>query len=126
MGFPGIHALLANVVLYYFLALTVWGYWRFYRKQGLSPDFWGALVIAEGLLVVQFLLGGGLWLAGFRPARSIHILYGIVTLLTLPGVYLYTKGRTEKPEMLMYATISLITAGLVLRAISTAQSALGE
>jgi hypothetical protein len=119
-----VHGALAKACLYYFIALAVWGTWRFIRKQGVDSNYWGALVIAEILLALQFLLGGYLWLAGFRPARSIHVLYGIVSLLALPGVYMYTKGRTERPEMLMYAVVALITVGLILRAMFTGEVAL--
>jgi hypothetical protein len=124
MTFSQVHGALANACLYYFIALAVWGTWRFIRKQGVASNYWGALVIAEILLALQFLLGGYLWLAGFRPARSIHVLYGIVSLLALPGVYMYTKGRTERPEMLMYAVVALITVGLILRAMFTGEVAL--
>lgn len=119
-----IHAAVSNTLIYFFIALTLWGYWRFYRKQGIDSSFWGAIAIAEILVIAQFLLGAYLWILGFRPARSVHVLYGIVTLLALPGVYLYTKGRTEQPEMLMYSTVSLITIGLILRAVTTAELAL--
>ena len=124
MSLSQLHAALANTGLYYFLILAVWGTWRFIRKQGLDSSYWGALVIAEILLAAQFLIGGYLWLVGFRPARSVHVLYGLVALLALPGVYMYTKGRTDRPEMLMYAVVALITVGLILRATFTGQVAL--
>ncbi len=124
MSITQVHAALANTGLYYFLILAFWGTWRFLRKQGLDPSYWGALVIAEILLAVQFLSGGYLWLVGLRPARSVHVLYGLVALLALPGVYMYTKGRTDRPEMLMYAVVALITVGLILRAMFTGEVAL--
>ena len=114
------HARLANAALYYFIILALWGYWRFFRKQGLSSGFWGSVVIGEILLLLQSGLGALLLLSGSSPGRGIHILYGVVSLLALPAVYLYTRGRQERAEMLMYSTTTLITFGLVLRAITTA------
>lgn len=121
MTLSQVHGSLANTLLFYFIALAVWGSWRFLRKQGVSSSYWGGLAIAEILLAVQFLLGGYLWIAGFRPARTVHLLYGIVALLAIPGMYMYTKGRTDRPEMLMYAVVTLITVGLILRATFTGE-----
>ncbi len=114
-----VHDRLANVALIYFAALAVWGTWRFLRKQGISPAFWGATVIAELILALQGVLGITLWLNGVPPA-PIHIMYGAVGLMALPAVYMYTKRRTDRPEMLMYAVVALITVGLIIRAMSTA------
>ena len=46
--------------------------------------------------------------------------------MVIPGVYLNTKGRGERGEMLMYGTWSLIAMGLALRAISTGLVAIVE
>lgn len=124
MSLSEIHGSLANTTLFYFIALALWGSWRFFRKEGVSSSYWGGLAIAEILLVIQFLLGGYLWILGFRPARTVHLLYGVVALLAIPGMYMYTKGRTDRPEMLMYAVVTLITVGLILRATFTGEVAL--
>ena len=122
MTLSEIHGSLANTLLFYFIALAAWGSWRFLRKEGVSSSYWGSLVIAEVLLALQFIIGAYVWIAGLgRPARSVHLLYGIVALLAIPGMYMYTKGRTDRPEMLMYAVVTLITIGLILRATFTGQ-----
>ncbi len=125
MNLSEFHAQFANTALYYFLLISLWGYWRFFRKQGLDASYWGAVVIAEVLLLIQSGIGTYLWIIGLRPARGMHVLYGIVSLTALPAVYIYTKGRSERADMLMYSTTALITVGLLLRAIFTAQVALG-
>ncbi len=119
MTITEVHAALANTALYYFIALAVWGTYRFVRKQGVDSAFWGALVIAEILLSIQFLLGGYMWLSGLRPARTVHLLYGLFSLMPLPGMFIYTKGRSERPEMLMYAVIALVMLGVLMRATLT-------
>ena len=121
MTISNFHGSLANTILYYFILLAVWGTFRFLRKQGVDSSFWGALVIAEVLLVVQFLLGGYMWVIGLRPARNVHLLYGIVSLLAIPGMFMYTRGRSERPEMLMYAVIALVMIGVLLRAAFTGE-----
>ena len=116
-----IHARFANTSLLYILAVSVWGYFRFFRRQGVSSAYWGALVIAELIVVAEALLGGYLWINGLRPARSIHVLYGALIPLLIPGAYLYTKGRGAQSEILIYGTAAIITVGLILRASYTAQ-----
>ena len=120
MSIIEVHSRLANTALYYFLLLTVWGYWRFFRKQGMDPSFWGALVIGEILLLLQSGLGAYMWILGLRPARWAHYLYGIVAPMALPMAFMYTKGKQDRPEILMYGTTTLITVGLILRAMFTA------
>ena len=120
MSVIDIHGRLANTALYYFILLTVWGYWRFFRKQSIDPAFWGALVIGEILLLLQSGLGGYMWVIGLRPARWAHYLYGIVGPMALPMVFMYTRGKQDRPEMLMYGTTTLVTVGLILRAMYTA------
>jgi CDP-diglyceride synthetase len=119
MPMPVVHDRLANTILLFCVAMALWGGWRFIRRQGVSSSYWGALVIAEVLILLQGALGAYLYLSGLRPMRGIHILYGVVSALALPLVYFYTKGREERPEMLLYSVSCLILIGLVLRAMFT-------
>lgn len=114
-----IHARFGNTTLFFCLIMAIWGAWRFLRGQGLSASFWGAVVIAEALILFQGGLGAYIWLAGLRPLRNIHLLYGITSALAIPLVYIYTKGRDGRPEMLMYTVGFLFLLGLLLRAITT-------
>lgn len=114
-----LHGALSNTSGLYFLLLSLWGFWRFFRKQGLDASFRGALVIAEVLVVVQALLGGYLWLAGLRPARTVHILYGLLLPAIIPAAFSYTKGREGRAELLIYASLLLFGVGVVMRAYFT-------
>lgn len=120
MALGEIHGRLGTTTLYFFLILGVWGLWRYIRKQDVSSNYWGALVIGEILVVFQGLFGGYLWLIGERPGRSIHILYGIISALVIPAVYAYTKGDEKRPVLLIYAASLLVGALLIIRAITTA------
>lgn len=120
-----IHERIAITALYYFLIIALWGYYRFFRKQAIDSSYWGALVIAELLVIAEALLGGYLWISGLRPARGwLHILYGSLIPAMIPLAYAYTRGRAQRSEILVYGTVTIITAGLILRAIYTAQVAL--
>ncbi|RPI30901.1 MAG: hypothetical protein EHM70_12745 [Chloroflexota bacterium] len=119
MSLVDIHARLANTALLYGVLLGVWGLWRFFRKQGVDSSYWGALAIAELLIAIQAGLGVVLWLNGARPDRTIHILYGVVSLLAIPTAFALTKGRDKRSDMLVYGAVLLFLCGLILRAVST-------
>ncbi|MGW8249042.1 MAG: hypothetical protein ACWGO1_00240 [Anaerolineales bacterium] len=120
MTVADIHGRLGYTTLYFMVILAGWGIWRYFRKQGVDSNYWGALVIGEILVLAQGLLGAYLYIIGARPERSIHILYGVVTALVIPAVYAYTKGDEQRRVMLVYGSALLVSALLVLRAITTA------
>jgi len=120
MSLPEVHARLANTAMIYCAIMAIWGLWRFFRKEGLSSGYFGAVVIAEILLAIQGVIGVILWLGvgRYRPGY-VHWIYGIVLILGAPLVYAYTKGRQDRPEILLYAVAYIIMIALVLRAAAT-------
>ena len=121
MPLNDIHARLFITTLAYCLVMALWAFWRFFRKQGVDSSYWGALVIAEVLLVIQGALGAYLYFVlGLRPARaSIHILYGVISLLSIPGAYAFTKGGDQHRDMLVYGAVLAFQCGIILRAAVT-------
>jgi hypothetical protein len=121
MSFVEIHRGLANAAMFYCIIMAVWGFISFFRKQGVSSGYFGAVVVAEILFAVQGVIGLILWfgVSTFRPGW-VHWLYGIVLLMGAPVVYAYTKGKHERPEMLLYAVAFLILIAITLRAMVTA------
>lgn len=120
MSLADFHGRLANTSLLFIAILAAWGLWRTIRKEGVGSSYWGALVIGELLILVQGGLGAYLWLVGARPDRSIHILYGIVSALLIPGVYAFTKGSQDNRTMMFYAFALLFLFGILLRSVGTA------
>lgn len=115
-----IHGRLANTVLLYVLVLGIWGFWRYFRKQGVDSSFWGALVISEVLVLLQGGLGVYLWINGLRPGRGwIHILYGVVSALTLPAIFAFTRGDNDRRVMMIYGVALLFLVGITIRAAGT-------
>jgi len=119
MSITQIHGALANTVVYYFVILALWGLFRFFRKEGISSNYWGALAIGEILIITQGALGAFLWIGGARPEQSLHFLYGIIGALVIPGLYLYTRGDERLQVMLVYGISLLIAVVLIIRAIMT-------
>jgi len=115
-----LHGRLANTVVMYAILMALWGFWRYFRKQGMDSSYWGAVVIAEVLILIQGAVGVFMRISGILPARGwFHILYGIVAAISLPAVYMFTKGRDERRDMLIYAAIFLFLTGIALRAMAT-------
>jgi hypothetical protein len=116
-----IHGRLGNTALFYTLVMAVWGLWRFFRRQGLDSSYWGAVVIAEFLYLIQGSLGAFIFFTGIGNlvGRYIHILYGVVSVLILPGIFAFTRGEQGRRPMLVYGVGFLFLAGIILRGIST-------
>ncbi len=112
-----IHARLSITVLLFMLALGLWGLWSYLRNEGVSGSLWGAMAVGEILIVVEGLLGAGLFVAGQRPARTaIHILYGVFLAVAMPGAFSFTRGRSARSEALIYGLVALFLAGVAIRA----------
>jgi hypothetical protein len=119
-----LHARLMITILLFFGALTIWGFANFLRRTGVSGGYRGALAIGELLMLAEFVLGVILYIGGDRPLRpSIHILYGVVAIITLPGTFSYTRGRDGQTEQLIYTLTCLFLCGIALRALSTGRLA---
>lgn len=119
MSLSEIHARLGTTAMLYFFLIALWGYFRFFRSQGISSAYWGALAIGEILLLLQGGIGAYLWIVGIRPARAIHVLYGFVALIMIPGAFAYTKGESTRADILIYGTATLIGVGLLMRGTFT-------
>ena len=97
--------------------MAVWGLFRFFKGQGLSGGYFGAIVIAEILFAIQGLIGLILWFgSGVVRPEYVHWIYGLVLVLGAPVVFAYTKGKQDRPEMLLYSVAFLILIFIVLRA----------
>jgi hypothetical protein len=115
-----LHSRLVVTILLFFGALTIWGFVSYLRGQTISGSYKGALAIGELLMLAEFVVGVLLLFGGAQPARfSIHILYGIVAIIGLPGAFAYTRGRDDRWELLIYVTVCLFLCGIALRAMST-------
>jgi hypothetical protein len=117
------HAGLARTAVLYSLLVGLWGLFRYFRRQGIDGSFLGAIFVAEILYVFQGLVGLLLVITGnyadlARP--SVHILYGVVSVLVLPAIYIYTHGDTARRTLLIYI-IGLLFLAVMLytRGIST-------
>ena len=114
-----IHAALANTVWIFFLALSLRGYYRAIRQMGVDSSFLGALIIAEGLYLLQGVLGVALWVGGNSvnvSRMTMHVLYGVFAVVFLPFLFTYQRGDDSNRAQWVYALGLLFLFGIALRA----------
>ena len=115
-----IHGRMATSVILFAAIAGIWGIVSRLRGQGVSGNYWGILAVGELLFIGQATLGVLLWLNSARPGRmGIHVLYGVILVITLPGYYIITKGRDDQVASLMYGLICLLVAAIGWRAMVT-------
>lgn len=110
------HQDLFSSLVLYFIALTAWGLFLYFRGQGPNGSYNGALVIGVGLAVVQALSGLLLVATGHHPKDGLHWLYGFVVVLTLPVVYRawVQKSSNDKRASLFYALACALVVVIAL------------
>src|SRR3954463_1960976 len=115
-----IHHTLSTMISLYSLAMAAWGLFLFVRRRPPDGNYNGALAIAVGLFVIEGLVGLILVLTGQMPARGvIHFLYGVTIVITIPAIFLFTRGNNTSRESLFYGLGMLFIWGLAERATTT-------
>lgn len=124
MALTQIHAGLANTAVLFVAAIGIWALILRFTAQPLGASWFGAAVVGELLLLAQGLIGGLLYLQGNGTALArpfIHILYGLVAVITLPAAYSYFGHlEDEKIKTLAMAAVCLFLWGVLLRADTVA------
>ena len=105
------------------LFIAIIGIWAFALRvmgRGLDSSWLGAAVVAELLLVAQAVIGATLYLQGYggmlvRP--FMHILYGIVAVLSLPAAWSYFGHlEDDRVKTLAMAVTCAFLWGILQRA----------
>ena len=109
LGYALLVVLAAGVVL---AALAV-------RDQRLLPTARSYLWLAFAAVAVQGVAGISLLLAGQRPAQGLHVMYGPLTLVSLPLTLLFTRGTAPRREAWTLSAGFVVALLLAFRAVST-------
>jgi hypothetical protein len=115
-----LHDRLSGAIPVFAFVCAVWGVWAYWRRRAVSGNYWGTLVIGELLVIVQGLIGLVMLVAGMHLARTVHLSYGVMAALAWPAAYVYTQGRDERCEMLIYGSVSFLVVVFAVRATMTA------
>ncbi|MFO7633803.1 MAG: hypothetical protein R6W76_14760 [Caldilinea sp.] len=119
MSWVEIHRGLANSATMFVAILAVWAFVLRLRSRPLDGAWFGAAVIGELLLLAQFGIGWILWFEGLGsvlPRAWIHILYGVVAVITIPAAYAYfSKIPDPKVQTLAMSLTCFFLWGILLR-----------
>ncbi len=115
-----LHERVGNAAPLFMILLGILSLINYIRGQGVDGNIVGAVVVGELLMFVQVSLGLILFFSGLFPARIIHFLYGTLTILAFPALWVYTQGAMDRRASLLWALAGLFMMGLTLRAIGTA------
>lgn len=87
--------------------------------RGVSPGLRGTVSIGLVVAGIQAALGLLLVAVAGRPFSVIHALYGVSLIVALAGALIYGRRVAPQREALVYALLTMFSAGLVLRAMET-------
>ncbi len=115
-----VHRLLFFWGLLITLVVAGWGLFTWLRKQPASGGYRSILVMCELLFVLQALVGLGLYVGGRPLHDTLHLLYGVLLIVTLPIAASYTSSHDKRREALVFGLAGLFMTGLAIRALTTA------
>ncbi len=116
-----LHERIGNAVPLYMALLGILSFINYFRGQGVDGGMIGAIIIGEIMMIAMTALGITLFIALNRiNSLSIHFLYGSLSVVFLPGLWVYTHGTTDRRSSLIWGVAGIFMMGLTLRAIGTA------
>ena len=114
------HQRLAIAAILYLAIAAVWSFGLAISKRPISPSFRGLLVIAEGVAIVEAVVGILVRLSSAPlPATGLHFLYGALVVLVLPVAYAVAQSRRKALHPLIFGIALLFLFGLAIRATTT-------
>ena len=113
-----IHDGLTRVIILYLLICAAWGLFSALRKRPVTDSYRTTLLIAEGLFVLQGVVGLELLGEGHAAGQWVHYLYGFLGIIVLPSVIGYV-GRGKQRESLWLGLTSFFLFGVAVRAMMT-------
>ena len=128
MSLIEIHARLANTASFFIGFIGLWALYFRFRSRPLDGSWYGAALIGELLLMVQALLGVylyyGVGLGTALPRPFMHLLYGIVAVITIPAAQSYFgQLEDENVKAVAMAAVCIFLWGILLRAAQVAHYA---
>jgi hypothetical protein len=118
-----LHGVLSRAIVMFTASAGFYGLYLYFRKQTVSPNYWGIIVVGNLLTLGQGALGLLMALSGAQAGEWVHILYGITAALWIPIISFlnqqFNKGERNVRETLIVALVSLFQVGVALRAIGT-------
>lgn len=118
-----LHGVLSRAIVLFAAAAGAYGLFLYFRKQTVSPSYWGIIVVGNLTTVGQAVTGLLMALSGSQTGEWTHILYGITAALWIPIISFvnnqFNKGEHNVRETLIVALVSLFEMGVGIRGIGT-------
>lgn len=124
MDLTGLHGyLLGFVVVGAWAIICGWSLALRFTSYEQTPTFWRAVSVAQLLLVLQLVVGLGLFVIGRRPGPAgaggdlaFHLAYGVLfPLITLVVGHRLARDGRYRPHS-VFAVVGLVIFGLTARA----------
>jgi hypothetical protein len=113
-----VHEGLTRVIILYLMICAAWGLFNAFRKRPVTDSYRTTLLIADGLFVLQGVVGLQMLGEGKAPPQWVHFLYGLLGIIVLPSMIGYV-GRGKQRESLWLGLTSLFLVGVAVRAMMT-------
>jgi hypothetical protein len=123
MALQSLHGVLSRAIMLFAAVAAAYGLFLYFRKQAVTPSYWGMIVVGNLMTLAQGAIGLLLAFSGAQTADWTHILYGITAALWIPIISFinsqFNKGERNVRETLIVALVSLFEMGVAIRAIGT-------
>lgn len=117
-----LHANLLFTILTVFGLLGVWSLILGLLQRPVGQWLLSGMAIGVLLVLAECILGVIMIIQGLRPIRTeMHILYGVIALLTIPIAHSSARNREARSQGLIYAFACMCVCVFVLRALEMAR-----
>ena len=115
-----VHGLLARVVLVLVVLTAAWSAVLVAGRRPIRPALAGGLAWIVILVSATGLLGIASAAAAGWPTDPLHIVYGVLAVLVLPGTWAITRNRADpRRTALILGVASIVQVILVVRLFQT-------
>jgi hypothetical protein len=120
---PELHGVLSRAIVMFAAVAGFYGLYLYFRKQTVTPSYWGVIVVGNLLTLAQGAIGLLMAFSGAQTREWVHILYGVTAVMWIPIISFinqqFNKGERNVRETLIVALVSLFQVGVAIRAIMT-------
>ncbi|MEW5991836.1 MAG: hypothetical protein AB1736_10905 [Chloroflexota bacterium] len=115
-----VHGLLARVALVLALVTAAWTVVLVAGRRPIRPALLGGFAWIVVLIAATGLLGVVLGLTAGWPADPLHLVYGVLAAVTLPGAWALSRTRPDpRRTVLVLAVAAIVQVILVVRLLQT-------
>ena len=118
-----LHGVLSRAIVMFAAVAGFYGLYLYFRKQTVTPSYWGVIVVGNLLTLAQGAIGLLMAFSGAQTREWVHILYGVTAVMWIPIINFinqqFNKGERNVRETLIVALVSLFQVGVAIRAIGT-------